>query len=157
MTKTTQAKFLNSEKFKILDFIKITYSQNQPYIKRIKYLIELVLLYSNHIWRLAYISPTYHNLKSRYFLKSKIHAKCPLFFWIKINVFFFLNCLWWKIRIRKLALQGLAALYKKIHGKSSGRKNVLLLSWIPSTIMKIYFQDSMEDKWLYTWLYYKYN
>lgn len=51
-----------------------------------------------------------------------------------------------KIRIRKAALQGLAQLYKKVHQKNNSRKIVRLHNWIPSTIMKIYFQDSIEDK-----------
>ena len=51
-----------------------------------------------------------------------------------------------KIRVRKQALQGLANLYKKIHSKSNSRKTVQLLNWIPTKIMRIYFQDSIEDK-----------
>ena len=51
-----------------------------------------------------------------------------------------------KIKIRKLALQGLAALYKKIHSKVYGRRTIQVVSFIPSKIMHIYFQDSIEDK-----------
>jgi sister chromatid cohesion protein PDS5 len=52
-----------------------------------------------------------------------------------------------KIKIRKQALQGLAALYKKIHSsKSINRKTLQTVNWIPSTIMRIFFQDSAEDK-----------
>ena len=53
-----------------------------------------------------------------------------------------------KMRIRKLALHGLAALYKKIHAKSNTRSTVQIVNWIPSKIMRIYFQDSIEDKLL---------
>ena len=51
-----------------------------------------------------------------------------------------------KIRVRKQALQGLANLYKKIHSKSNSRKTVQILNWIPTKILRIYFQDSIEDK-----------
>lgn len=51
-----------------------------------------------------------------------------------------------KIKIRKSALQGLAQLYKKAHSKNNSRHLVQLHNWIPSTILKIYFQDSIEDK-----------
>ena len=51
--------------------------------------------------------------------------------------------------MRKSALQGLAALYKKIHSRlNSSRKSVHVVSWIPDKIMRIYFQDSAEDKLL---------
>lgn len=52
-----------------------------------------------------------------------------------------------KIKVRKSALQGLAALYKKIHSKINvSRATVQVVSWIPSKIMRIYFQESIEDK-----------
>lgn len=51
-----------------------------------------------------------------------------------------------KIKIRKSALQGLAQLYKKVHAKNNSRDLVRLHKWIPSTILKIYFQESIEDK-----------
>lgn len=37
-------------------------------------------------------------------------------------------------------------MFKKVHAKHNSRKIVRLHNWIPSTIMKIYFQDSIEDK-----------
>lgn len=51
-----------------------------------------------------------------------------------------------KIKVRKLALQGLAALYKKIHSKANSRQTVQTVNWIPAKIMRIYFQDSIDDK-----------
>lgn len=52
-----------------------------------------------------------------------------------------------KIKVRKSALQGLAALYKKIHSKINvSRSTVQVVNWIPSKIMRIYFQESIEDK-----------
>jgi hypothetical protein len=54
-----------------------------------------------------------------------------------------------KIRVRKSALLGLASLYKKIHAKTSNtRSAVQIVNFIPSKIMRIYFQDSVEDKLL---------
>ena len=54
-----------------------------------------------------------------------------------------------KIKVRKLALQGLATLYKKIHSKSTNsRKTIQTVNWIPSKIMRIYFQESIDDKLL---------
>lgn len=50
--------------------------------------------------------------------------------------------------MRKLASHGLAAIYKKIHSKNSTRQQVQMANWIPSKIMRMYFQDSAEDKLL---------
>lgn len=48
-----------------------------------------------------------------------------------------------------MTLQGLSDLYKKAHSKASqSRKTVQLVEWIPSKIMRIYFQESSEDKLL---------
>lgn len=48
-----------------------------------------------------------------------------------------------------MTLQGLAAIYKKVHSKTNqNRQTVQLTNWIPSKIMRIYFQESAEDKLL---------
>ena len=54
-----------------------------------------------------------------------------------------------KIRVRKSALLGLASLYKKVHSKTvASRRSVQVVSFIPSKIMRIFFQESAEDKLL---------
>lgn len=51
--------------------------------------------------------------------------------------------------MRKLASHGLAGIYKKVHSKANQtRQMVQLVNWIPSKIMRMYFQDSAEDKLL---------
>lgn len=53
-----------------------------------------------------------------------------------------------KIKVRKLASHGLAVIYKKVHSVKSTRGTVQLVNWIPSKVMRMYYQDSAEDKLL---------
>jgi hypothetical protein len=51
-----------------------------------------------------------------------------------------------KIKVRKAALNGLANLYKRVHSKAANKEVFDKVDWIPSKIMRIHFQDSVEDK-----------